>query len=273
MDREAFDCFCDAASRRTDKAVLLVCAHPDDETVGAGARLGWLDVLHLAYTTDGALAARRRDGFRKRAQVELAALRRKEMDAALSCGGAVVSTCTWIGFGDQETSHHLTLLTRRIHALITTVRPDIIVTHAYEGGHPDHDATAFAVAYARKVMQHAGQTTPLHLEFTSYHAHKGEIRTGRFLEESGDERVLALGAPERDRKTRMLECYTSQREMLRWFSVERECFRPAPDYNFTVPPHPGRLFYENFNWGVTGAHWRELAAEALDQLQREVVRC
>jgi len=45
-----------------------------------------------------------------------------------------------------------------------------------------------------------------------------------------------------------------------------ERFRAAPVYDFTQAPHPGKLFYENFDWGMTGERWRDLAAEALNEL-------
>ena len=35
------------------------------------------------------------------------------------------------------------------------------------------------------------------------------------------------------------------------FPIAIERFRPAPDYDFTQPPHEGRLFYENYDWGMT----------------------
>jgi hypothetical protein len=52
--------------------------------------------------------------------------------------------------------------------------------------------------------------------------------------------------------------------VLQAFTVEVERFRAAPDYDFTQAPHSGALFYENFNWGMTGARWRELTRHWLD---------
>jgi len=272
MGNAPFDCFCEGASRRTELVVLLVCAHPDDETIGAGARLNRLDALHLAYTTDGAPGPTDFEG-RPRAFTELARCRRDELDAALRVGSVLASTCTWIGFADQQTSHHLPLLTHRIHALITTVRPDLILTHPYEGGHPDHDAAAFAVAHACRLLSSAGQPVPLHAEFTSYHARNGEICTGRFLRDATDQRTIELDDAERARKSCMLACFESQRDMLRWFDTEHESFRPAPLYDFTQPPHDGRLFYDYFDWGITGQYWRTLASIAEHELLAEVAPC
>jgi hypothetical protein len=43
--------------------------------------------------------------------------------------------------------------------------------------------------------------------------------------------------------------------------------RIPPEYDFTVPPHPGKLHYEKFDWGVDGDRWRALASVALERLQ------
>jgi hypothetical protein len=50
------------------------------------------------------------------------------------------------------------------------------------------------------------------------------------------------------------------------FTTEREQFRPAPEYDFAKPPHNDKLWYECMQWPMTGARWRELAAEALERV-------
>ena len=67
----------------------------------------------------------------------------------------------------------------------------------------------------------------------------------------------------------MLACFVSQRETLAPFGCESEAFRAAPVYDFTVPPHPGRLHYERFGWGVrNGDEWRRIAAQERGALVR-----
>ncbi len=63
----------------------------------------------------------------------------------------------------------------------------------------------------------------------------------------------------------MIECFVSQREMLVRFPLaEAERFRVAPDYDFTVAPHPGHLLYHLHQWGgIAPARWRYHAARAL----------
>ena len=154
-------------------------------------------------------------------------------------------------------------MVERLHSL----RPQIILTQPYEGGHPDHDATAFAVGAACQLLAHDGVTPPAVFEMTSYHIKQGEICSFEFLPHSGcTVSTRWLPAEARALKTKMIGCYITQQETLRAFPVLLERVRPAPRYDFTGPPHAGSLFYEHFDWGVTGQQFCRLAREALDSL-------
>src|SRR4051812_11427073 len=72
----------------TDVPVLVVAAHPDDETIGAGPRLARLRAVQVVFVTDGAPADLRdvaRLGFASRAAY--ASARAREADTALSLLG------------------------------------------------------------------------------------------------------------------------------------------------------------------------------------------
>ncbi|HSU84187.1 MAG TPA: PIG-L family deacetylase, partial [Thermoanaerobaculia bacterium] len=59
---------------------------------------------------------------------------------------------------------------------------------------------------------------------------------------------------------RMIEAFATQAETLRPFLPPRgERFRPAPSYDFTRPPHEGRLQYEIWGFPIDGKRWREAA--------------
>ena len=94
------------------------------------------------------------------------------------------------------------------------------------------------------------------------------ICTGEFLPDSGTQSIaLQLTSSERALKRSLFNCFPSQAQMLNYFEIDTEQFRIAPDYDFTQPPHAGRLFYENFDWGIrSGVEWRGLAHEALTEL-------
>ena len=85
--------------------------------------------------------------------------------------------------------------------------------------------------------------------------------------DGGEVKTVFLSAEERIFKRRVLDSFRTQRETLRWFPIEVERFRLAPDYDFTRPPHSGRLFYEQFDWGMSGEPWRALVREALRLLE------
>jgi len=71
----------------------------------------------------------------------------------------------------------------------------------------------------------------------------------------------------------MLQEFKSQQKSLAPFMLpETEAFRDAPSYDFRRPPHPGRLFYEYFDWGIDGVRWRELAQDTERSLFAPVER-
>jgi len=194
-------------------------------------------------------------------RLDFARRRRQELLCALQLAGVREAQTRALGYIDQETMFDFHGLRRRIAAILEERRPAAVLTHPYEGGHPDHDATAFAVQMACALQP----TPPLIYEFTSYHAGaNGEMETGCFLPGQDPGEAVVLSPEERQRKTRMIECFVSQQEILSKFAVGEERFRLAPAYDFTSPPHPGKVWYENWDWGITGEHWRRLAEEAME---------
>ena len=257
-------------AERAARPVLVVVAHPDDETIGAGARMRRLVGAHVVFVTDGAP----RDGQDARARgfarlTDYARARKDEALAALAVAGLPPEASTWMGVVDKEAMAELPALARALAALLAERKPALVITHAYEGGHPDHDATAFAVHAGVQLLARARGTAPPIVELGSYHAapdRSGGVRRLEFLTDSEPVHTAWLDAEARARKQRMLACYATQLEVLCDFPSDVERFRRAPAYAFTEPPHPARLHYESFGWDVTGVSWRAAAARALDGL-------
>ena len=281
-----------AARQRVTERVLIVAAHPDDETIGLGAQLCRLDDALLVHITDGAP----RDGhdaagYGFTSLADYATARRRELAAALEAGGADRLRTISLGIVDQEATQHLEYLTRRVRELLEQENPRLVITHAYEGGHPDHDAAAFAVhAACRSIPE-----PPPILEMALYHRRDDRLVSGEFLQpvprrkpgptgppvepltngsrlspgRKVDGVTLELEEDELQRKQRMIDCFTTQRWLLMQLDTGVERLRVAPDYDFRASPHPGELHYETLNWGMTGVDWRRRAAAALAELGLE----
>lgn len=243
---------------------LLVAAHPDDETIGAGVLLARRKNVRVVHVTDGsplnpsdaiAVGCPSREAY--------AEARRRETIDAMAFAGIPAEAITNLHFTDQQVAFHFKELTSQILGLIHQSKPEIVLTHAYEGGHPDHDSVGFACHMAHRICR--PERAFALCEFTGYHMGNGGMEISRFL--GADERgqySYRLNPEEREFKIRMIHRFTTQTKTLQPFmNPEVEKFRIAPRYDFMRPPHAGKLWYENFDWGVDGARWRKMASQTL----------
>src|SRR5215469_18559093 len=137
------------ASRR----MALVAAHPDDESIGASALLARCPNACVIFVTDGAPQDRKLwpkaiEGSRQ----QYAAIRRQEAERALAHAGIPARQISWLGGVDQEAIFTVAQLLARLVHLVEQVRPESLVTHPYEGGHPDHDCTALLASLALSLI-------------------------------------------------------------------------------------------------------------------------
>ena len=244
--------------------ILVVAAHPDDETIGCGALLGRARDVLVVHLTDGVPADERfvppawrgdREGYRR--------ARRDEMFRALALARVPAGSIVSLGAIDQEVSSEMAPLARKIADVAGEARPHVVITHPYEGGHPDHDAGAFAARAAMALLRTRGAYCPELVEMTSYHAARGTLTVGSFADDRGEITRFALSEEDERRKDAMLRCFETQRDVLSVFFPPRsEIFRPAPAYDFSKPPHDGALHYERLGWPMTGERWRELRSDA-----------
>jgi N-acetylglucosamine malate deacetylase 2 len=252
--------------------LLLVAAHPDDGVIGAGALLARAEGACIVYLTDGA----RRDGQDAWAHGfpdprSYAVARRREAEAALARASLPPDRIFALGIAEGEASFLLVPIAIALGKLIDTLKPRLVLTHPYEGGHADHDAAAFAARVALDFAETKPGRTVLG-EFASYHAGAhGKIRRLVFLDHRGcPETLLALDEAAVRVKAEMLACHATQAAFLAPFPRDRERFRRAPCYDFTRPPHAGPLLYEgersDAEEAIDGVRWRAEAASALERL-------
>lgn len=257
----------DPQRRRIDAThVAIVVAHPDDETVGCGALLARLTGATLVLVTDGApanAADAHRSGFAETSAY--AATRRRELESALSIVAGRELRLVLLGVPDQQAALRLVEISQKLFGLFRSCGITTALTHAYEGGHPDHDATAFAVHAARRRLM-AEERRLMILEMPYYRLGSGGMVAQSFVADEPFTVTVHLTAEERARKACMLAAHATQQRVLADFGTETEQFRPAPDYDFTALPNEGALFYALQDWGMTGEQWRRYARTALAEL-------
>lgn len=238
-----------------DTAVMLVCAHPDDETIMLGAQMPRLPRLEIVTVTDGAprdMADARSRGFATREAY--AEARRREQAAAVGLAGVPETALGALGYADQTAAHRLPELTATLAALFAARAPQIVVTHALEGGHPDHDAVAFAVRAARVLARRGGAPAPEIVEAPLYRLQE-KMRVFQAFEPGAPKTSLVLDEARVALKRRMLAAHATQAAVLAPFTPEVERLRPAAPVDTTVLPNAGALHYEVHPWGLDGATW------------------
>jgi len=246
----------------------VIVAHPADEIVGAGcliSRLGDVSVLHI---TDGApsdLLDAHAAGFTTRE--DYAAARKAECLAALSLANVPEERVVDLAVTDQCASRCLSELTRKIATFLQQASANIVVTHPYEGAHPDHDATAFATHAALRLLKTNGFRPPAVFEMALHPGPDSIAKLPEFLPGGeGETTILLLDEPSQLLKQQMFSCFETQRASLKVSPVGPEKFRLPANYDFCIPPAEGKLYYEDFQWSLPPEQWQALAREAWDDL-------
>jgi N-acetylglucosamine malate deacetylase 2 len=252
---------------RANECVILA-AHPDDETVGAAWLMQRVPVCTVIHLTDGApLDPGMGVQDARRTREAYALLRRREAVDAMNVVRIPPDRVRCLGAVDQEATFALTALTLSLVRMLDELRPALLAVHAYEGGHPDHDAACFVAHAACALIRGRGGKPPLVVEMTSYHAAGGRLTIGQFVPGSGPpEVVVRLSRQERACKSEMIACFGSQTPVLANFGVDVERFRLSPHYDFTRAPHAGLLHYERLGWCLSGQDWRLFARSTLREL-------
>jgi LmbE family N-acetylglucosaminyl deacetylase len=223
--------------------ILLLCPHPDDETVGFCAAIGRARAagskVSVLFLTHGCVSRGTMWPWARRRYDEAVARRRREAEAACAMLGLEIAG------GSPRPARYLwrelAAGEAEVRAAASRISADQLWVTAFEGGNPDHDgANAIASRLAAEGLSV--------LEFAEYNLEGGKIRPHTFPAPNGAEEVLTLTEAEQAAKRRAVAIYVSERGNLRDVDYRRETYRPLAAYDYGRPPHPGKLWWARFQW-------------------------
>lgn len=232
------------------RRILVIVAHQDDETA-CSILLQRAREAQVVFATDGAPASEFFWG-RYGSRDKYAAVRRTEALQALGVIGIehaifLQDGDSGVTFHDQELYLSLPSATRALAELAGQFKPDALVTPAYEGGHPDHDACSFLASAVGHSLSIPTWEMPLYNRSPN-----GTLVHQQFRIPLDGEIVFYPTELELRRRDEMLSKYVSQPDASQFVSAQVERFRPQPSYDYSQPPHPGPLNYEAWGWLMTG---------------------
>lgn len=199
--------------------ILVVAAHPDDETFGFGASIATLAGLgarvQVVAASDGGASHPGRD------RGGLECIRRAELHEAMKMLGVPVPIC--LGLPDGELSDYEDLLADRLTEMLADRPGTPWIAATWRGdGHPDHEAVGRAAAAA---AQRRGAVLVEYPIWMWHWATPGDVAVpwDRL-------RVVPVAAHALEQKALAAQCYRSQIQM----ASQRGSAQPAPLPSFVV---------------------------------------
>ncbi len=244
----------------------VIVAHAADEIFGAGCLISKLMDVTILHATEGVGVELDPSGPRLLPN-DISEQLHRECVAALALAHVPENKIVDFSLQQYALPQNLTFITRKIKSFLQESQPDIILTHPYEGGHPDHDAIAFATHAALRILNENGFKPPALFEMALYPSGEPIAKVPEFLSRMESESTtLLLDQQSQQLKQRMYNCLRTQLDLAVASPSNFERFRRPPDYDFTRLPHEGKLHYERFDWALSPGEWHALSTRALLQL-------
>lgn len=142
--------------------ILVVCAHPDDETIGMGGTIKKLSRKHnvsILFVSEG-ITGRRKSGYVSSPQYEITEEEMQKMKKEIEIrkkhakNAAMILGVTDVKFLDLANLEldqiPLLKITKEIEKKILEIKPNIVFTHHYNDLNPDHRAVYEATITATR---------------------------------------------------------------------------------------------------------------------------
>ncbi|HOI56151.1 MAG TPA: PIG-L family deacetylase [Phycisphaerae bacterium] len=189
----------------TQRSILIVAPHPDDETLGCGgtmacrARQGCR--ITVVVVTDG------RHLFRlSRWKIEAAptpaeasAMRKDETRRAVAILAGEAAAIRFLDVEDATLAHHVDAVAETLASIVREVRPDEIYVTSQHEEHPDHVAACVAV---RSAMRSTRSRATLYRYVIA-------LAGGRSPDTVGEPTVAVDIGPQQDLKRRAVSQFAS----------------------------------------------------------------
>jgi len=212
---------------------LIFVAHPDDETLGCGGLLQRMSASLIVFATNGAPPYY---GFeRKFKSLENYSHLRFE-EAARVVAHLPNSSFQRLTqpdashFVDQHLFHHLRPALNSLCQIARAFSPDALLTHAYEGGHIDHDACSFIANRAAATLSIPVFEFPLYSNDAN-----GKPLLQQFRGAGPTPKEYLLTETETASKKKMLAEYKTQPGLTPIFQCTTERLRPATGIDYSIP--------------------------------------
>lgn len=212
---------------------LILVAHPDDETLACGGLLQRMPASMVVFATDGAPP---HYGFERKFHSLKNYSNLRFQEAARVC--ASLPNCSFQRLTkpggsylvDQHLFHDLHPALNSFCDTARAFSPDALLSHAYEGGHIDHDACAFIASHA------AADLSIKRFEFPLYSQDENGKAVFQQFRDSGPVPLeWRLTEAEAACKAKMLAEYATQPGLAAMFQLATERIRDASHTDFSVP--------------------------------------
>jgi N-acetylglucosamine malate deacetylase 2 len=216
--------------------VLIFVAHPDDESIACSGLLQRAAASLVVYAVDGAPP---HYGFEKKfgSLQRYSDARFVEASRALSfvprCSIRRLSRQDGTWFLDQHLFLELPDAFASLVRIAREFSPDLLVSHAFEGGHLDHDACHILAKCTARALKLQNLEFPLY-----WRSPNGRDVFQQFRSSREGEFALQLSQEEIQVKRRMLSEYRSQQKLTSIFRLDPERFRGVTAANHPEPTWP-----------------------------------